>query len=317
MIRVLRKKRGELVKGSLKDLSKKAVDWIDCINPSPDEIKALSKKLSVPASRLRKYMGEEARPHVHIDKKFSAIIFNVPLVTKEDIEKTSLTIFITEKNDILTLRKHKLDSIKRLEKDIKEDIEIIKKPGMFVYRLLQQNVSEYFLLLEQIDDRIDKLEEVVVKEPSKIHVNTIFALKKSLIYFHKALTANREVIMTIEKGQVPGIQKSDLSHFLYIYNDIIQLIDIEETYREIITGVLEMYLSQVSNNLNIVMKRLTSWASLILIPTLIASIYGMNFKNSPLNMPELSWQYGYFMALGIMVVSVVGLYFYFRKKNWL
>ena len=85
------------------------------------------------------------------------------------------------------------------------------------------------------------------------------------------------------------------------------------------TGALEILLTTISNNLNHTVKRLTAWGSLIMIPTLIASIYGMNFHDtaSPFNMPELQWKYGYFFALGLMIVSAVALYYYFKRKGWL
>jgi len=103
-----------------------------------------------------------------------------------------------------------------------------------------------------------------------------------------------------------------------LYNDVTQLIDMEGTYRDILTGTLDIYLSSISNNLNQVMKTLTIVASFVLIPTLISGIYGMNFsKASPYNMPELYWQYGYFFALGLMLFSIIFTYIFFRKKGWL
>jgi len=90
------------------------------------------------------------------------------------------------------------------------------------------------------------------------------------------------------------------------------------TYRDILTGTLDIYLSSISNNLNQVMKTLTIVASFVLIPTLISGIYGMNFSNaSPYNMPELFWKYGYFFALGLMLASMILTYVFFRKKGWL
>jgi magnesium transporter len=136
---------------------------------------------------------------------------------------------------------------------------------------------------------------------------------------HKALTANREVVVNIEKGYLSRIDKEEEAKYKFIYNDIVQLIDMNETYRDVLTGALEIYLTTISNNLNHTVKRLTAWGSLILIPTLIASIYGMNFHDtaSPFNMPELQWKYGYFFALGLMALSTILLYFYFRKKDWI
>ena len=98
-----------------------------------------------------------------------------------------------------------------------------------------------------------------------------------------------------------------------MYDDITQLIDMETTYRDILTGTLDIYMSAVSNNMNVVVKKMTAYGSLILVPTLISGIYGMNFRH----MPELGWGYGYYLALLMMLISVVILYYYFDKNDWI
>ncbi|GAF98229.1 unnamed protein product, partial [marine sediment metagenome] len=190
--------------------------------------------------------------------------------------------------------------------------------SFFTYRLLDEVLDAYFFVLDKLEEKIDLIEDHVIEKPDKISVRNIFSVKKTLIYFHKALTANREVISSIEKEYVADIDKKNIKRFRALYNDVTQLIDTEGTYRDILTGTLDVYLSSVSNNLNKVMKTLTIGASFILIPTLIASIYGMNFaNNSQFNMPELYWQYGYFFALGVMVLSITITYIFFKKKGWL
>ena len=138
-------------------------------------------------------------------------------------------------------------------------------------------------------------------------------IKKVLIYFHRSLIANREVIAGIEKEYLNEIKKKELKRFRELYNDVIQLIDMSETYREILTGSLDMYLSTISNNMNLSMKRLTVYATFILLPTLISGLYGMNFRY----MPELYWPWGYWYALGLMALSVILLFIFFKKKKWI
>jgi magnesium transporter len=102
-----------------------------------------------------------------------------------------------------------------------------------------------------------------------------------------------------------------------LYDDVTQLIDTEATYRDILTGTLDIYLSSVSNNLNQVMKTLTIVASFVLIPTLISGIYGMNFQFMPEIHTELGKKFGYYFALGLMAFSVIFTYLFFRKKGWM
>jgi len=172
--------------------------------------------------------------------------------------------------------------------------------------------------MDELDEKIDVIEDRVVGKPDKITVENIFSVKKTLIYFHRALTANREVISSIEKEYVADIDKKNIKRFRALYNDVTQLIDTEGTYRDILTGTLDIYLSSVSNNLGQIMKTLTVISAFVLIPTLISGVYGMNFtRNSQYNMPELYWQYGYFFALGLMLFSIISMYIFFRRKGWL
>ena len=113
------------------------------------------------------------------------------------------------------------------------------------------------------------------------------------------------------------IDKKNIKRFRSLYNDITQLIDTEGTYRDIMTGTLEIYLSSVSNNLNQVMKTLTIVASFILLPTLIAGIYGMNFHFMPEINTQFGQKYGYYFALFLMAFSILLMYFYFRRKGWI
>ena len=151
------------------------------------------------------------------------------------------------------------------------------------------------------------------ENPNKKVVEDIFTVKKTLIFFHRALSANREVITSIEKEYLTDIEKKHVKQFRSLYNDVIQLIDIVSTYRDILTGTLDLYLSSVSNNLNMVVKKMTSLTIIIMIPTFIATIYGMNFKF----MPEVNLPYGYFLVWGIIVLSGIGSYLYFKKMDWI
>ena len=135
-----------------------------------------------------------------------------------------------------------------------------------------------------------------------------------MIYFHKSLVGNRKVIEGIEKQFVKEIKGKNTKKFQYLYNDINQLIDMVDTYRDILTNSLDVHYTALSNDMNIVMKRLTIITSFIMVPALIASIYGMNFVYPPDF--ELSKRSFYF-ALGLMGASIVGIYFFFKKMKWI
>jgi magnesium transporter len=321
MLRVYKFQKGGVKSGSLDDLGSASKCWADCINPTKKELKSISEKAKISLSELKNVLDAEERPKVDDLENYSLIIVRAPWVEHDGVLTTPVSIFISKnKNNVITITLKEVSSVKKITQLIAaKKIDIYEK-GMsfFTYRLLDEILNRYFLILDMLEEKIDKIEDHVIEKPDKITVKSIFSMKKTLIYFHKALTANREVISAIEKEYVANIDKKNTKRFRALYNDVTQLIDTEGTYRDILTGTLDIYLSSVSNNLNQIMKTLTIGASFILIPTLISGIYGMNFaNNSPWNMPELYWKYGYFFALGFMVVSVAASYIFFKKKGWL
>lgn len=310
--------KGVLKEGKVDDLlHPNKVVWADYLSPSKNELNELSDVSGIPLDDLKEALDEEERPKVMDLEKYSLLIFRAPLFGKDEITTKPISIFLSrQQNDVITLRLSESKSIERINNIIKTDggNKLFEKGAVvFVYRLIDEILTSFFNVLDDIDEKIDKIESRVFEKPDTATIEQIFQVKKTLIYFHRALTADREVISAIEKEYAFHIQRRDIKQFRTLYNDIVQLIDMESTYRELLTGTLDMYLSSVSNNLNTVMKKLTAMASFVLVPTLITGIYGMNFQF----MPELYWKYGYYMSLGLMVFSVVGMYFFFRRKGWI
>src|SRR3989344_8740095 len=315
MIKVYKDTKRGVVEGSIKDLGNKPVCWADCLNPSKADLDEISKIANIDVADLKDTLGEEERPKVLDLDKYSLITFRAPYLEHKEvhISTTPIAILISKnKNNLITLRTKEIASIERLRQILLERNTLLQKgTSFFLYRLLDEILNSYFLILSTIEEKIDRIEDEVFEKPSRQTVQQIFAIKKTLIFFHKALTANREVITSIEKEYVKEIDKKNIKRFRSLYNDITQLIDTEGTYRDIMTGTLEIYLSSVSNNLNQVMKTLTIVASFILVPTLIAGIYGMNFVFMPEINTPFGQKYGYYFALGLMVLSVLAMYLYF------
>jgi len=321
MIRVYRIQKEGVKPGSLNDLGNTLICWADCINPTPEELEEISEKSKISLNDLKEALDEEERPKVYDMENYSLVIVRAPLVEHDEIMTTPIAIFISKnKNNLISITLKEVSSIHKIRQLIEsKSIDVYDKGiSFFTYRLIDEIFNSYFSILGTLEENINDIENEVVGKPDKKIVERIFSVKKTLIYFNRSLTANREVITSIEKEYVANIDKNNIKRFRTLYNDVTQLIEMENTYRDILTGTLEVYLSSVSNNLNQVVKTLTIGASFILIPTLIASIYGMNFNtSSPYNMPELLWEYGYFFALGLMALSAVITYIFFRRKGWM
>lgn len=293
--------------------------WIDCFNPSEKELKEISKKTGISFEDLKESTNPNKRPHVISFDKYSLIIFRGSYKVKKEINTTPIAIFMF-KNDVITIHNKPIkgvDSIRKLSRT-QTTIVFERRAPYFVYRFIDALINDFFDVMEVTGDRIDKIEGNILQERTGSITKKLFIQKRILIYIYKSLIANRDVISAIEKEYLKEFKKDDIRLFRDLYNDTAQLIDMVSTYRDILTSILDMYLSSVSNSLNKVMKILTAISAFVLIPTLISGIYGMNFQRvGPWNMPELYWKYGYPFAIGLMMLSIIIVYFWFRKKGWL
>ncbi len=318
MLRIFEKKKGGFREGDLDEIDSANMSWIDCYSPTAEEISRIAGKMGISEERLLHFIDEDARPHMLEAKEFSVIVWGTPDIQEHRLKKGLAAIFLLPNNNILTLSKGEISLLKKFEEVVSKNAEIIKSPSTLIYSLMGETITSLFSILDVLEEQIDMTEDEVLKKPEKSIIGKIFTIKRDILLLHKIIVANREVVTAIEKGYAKRIPKTESANFRFLYNDLVQLIDMSETYRDIATGIIEIYLSTVSNMLNSTIKKMTAWGSLILLPTLIASIYGMNFQRiSEYNMPELYWPYGYLFAIGLMAFSVIFLYSYFKIKRWL
>lgn len=287
---------------------------VDLTDPTRTELQKVSELFEIPYSDLTKALDPNERPTIELSDKFSRITVSAPIGTNGNSKTISISFFLGD-NYLIILKKKTINAFDRIDALPKENYnEAFSKDISHLFRFfLEYIINDYFHVIDNIEDEIDKIENRLFKKfENNTILKSIFKLKKTLIYFHKSLIANREVLQLIEKEGVKQIKKSDLVKYRNIYLDISQLIDMVGTHREILTGSMDIYMSAVSNNLNGVMKKLTVYASYVMVPTLISGIYGMNFQF----LPETQWEYGYFFALSLMVVSVLLIRHSFKKQGW-
>ncbi|MFH1065132.1 MAG: magnesium/cobalt transporter CorA [Nanoarchaeota archaeon] len=317
MHKALMLENGEVKEGSIESLKKRNTVWLDFNEPSKQEISKISEIVGISENEINEMLMSESRPLLTNLEKYSVILMQTP-VESEEHDTLPFLVFISKgKNDLITIHRHKMPSMEKIKAwDDKRKKKMFEKGSTFIlYRIIDEITANYLHILTSVDDQIEKLEEGIYKENGshKTMMQDAFEVKKKLIYFYKALTANREVVSAIEKEYGMFLEKKDLSKFRLLYSDFTQLIDLTVTYRDILTTTIEVYLSVVSNSLNVTVKKLTAWGAIILLPTLITGIYGMNFEH----MPEIPWVHGYTFALGLMVFCVTAAYLYFKRKDWI
>jgi len=185
-------------------------------------------------------------------------------------------------------------------------------PDYLAYTLLDSVVDNYFVLLERLGEKLEFLEEELVRAPNPDTLQTIHKLKTYMIFMRKSVWPLREVINRLIDGESPLIKIPTMPYLRDIYDHTIHVIDTMETSRDIISGMLDIYLSSISYRLNEIMKVLTIIATLFIPLTFLAGWYGMNFKS----MPEFEWRYGYAWVISIAITMTIAMLVYFKRKRW-
>ncbi|MGQ9646896.1 MAG: magnesium/cobalt transporter CorA [Thermodesulfobacteriota bacterium] len=229
-----------------------------------------------------------------------------------DTEQISL---ILGQNFVFSFQEREGDTFDPIRDRIHHNKGRIRKMGTdyLAYALLDSIVDNYFIILEKVGERIEGLEEKLVMHPTDETLQSLHQLKRELLFLRKNVWPLREVIGGLERGESSLIKQPTQIYLRDVYDHTIQVVDTIETYRDMVSGMLDIYLSSVSNRLNSVMKVLTIIATIFMPLTFLAGIYGMNFKY----MPELEWRWGYPLVWLIMGGIGISMLVYFRKKKWL
>ncbi|OGW51498.1 MAG: magnesium and cobalt transport protein CorA [Nitrospirae bacterium RBG_13_43_8] len=223
--------------------------------------------------------------------------------------------FILGSNFVLSFQENVGDVFDPIRERIRSGKGRIRKMGAdyLLYSLLDAIVDNYFIILEKIGEQIEFIEERLIINPASKTLNIIHKLKRDMLFLRRSVWPLREVISGMERGEFSLIKGTTKIYLRDVYDHNIQIIDTIETLREMLSGMLDIYLTSISNRLNAVMKVLTIIATIFMPLTFLAGIYGMNFKY----MPELEWKWGYFLILLVMFAIGISMLFYFKKKKWL
>ncbi len=229
-----------------------------------------------------------------------------------EIEQVSLVLGA---NFVISIQERVGDVFQQVRDRIRGAKGRIRKMGAdyLGYALIDAIVDNYFTILEKLGQEIESVEEEVVAEPTENTLQQIHSLKREMISLRKSVWPLRELISGLQRSESDLIKESTDIYLKDVYDHTIQIIDTIESFRDMVSGMLDIYLSSLSNKMNAVMKVLTIIATLFIPLTFVAGIYGMNFKY----MPELEWRWGYAAALLVMLVVAAIMLIYFRRKKWL
>ena len=223
--------------------------------------------------------------------------------------------FILGKNYVISLQEGNADIFEPVRSRLRSAHGRIRSlgPDYLLYALMDTVVDHYFSVLEVLGERIEVLEDELLTDHAQETLPRVHRLRRELLFLKKMVWPLREVINAMLRSETGLIRQTTQFYIRDLYDHIIQVVDTLENYRELASGLLEIYLSSVSNRMNEVMKVLTIIATIFIPVTFIAGVYGMNFEF----MPELKWRWGYAMVWGVMIAMIVAMLGYFRKKKWL
>jgi magnesium transporter len=182
-----------------------------------------------------------------------------------------------------------------------------------LYALMDLVVDNYFLILEQMSENIERLEDSIINATKQESMTEIYSLRRELMLMRKVIFPLREMISNLIREEAPLITPNTVLYLRDVHDHVSQVIESIDSYRELVASLMDLYLSQVGNRMNNVMKVLTVISVVFMPLTFIAGIYGMNFDN----IPELHWHNGYYYVWVFMIFLVMGMLIYFKKKDWL
>ena len=229
-----------------------------------------------------------------------------------DVEQVSLVL---GPNYVLTFQEREGDAFDPIRDRIRHSRGRVRRMGAdyLAYALIDAIVDHYFLVLEWLGERLESLEDQVAAAPTTETQQVIHHLKTELIFLRRSAWPLREVVGGLERSESSLIQETTGVYLRDVYDHAIQVIEALETFRDMLSGMLDIYLSSVSNRMNEVMKVLTIIATVFIPLTFVAGVYGMNFRH----MPELEWVWGYPLVWIVMIVVAGLMVIYFRRKRWL
>jgi magnesium transporter len=294
-----------------------ALVWVDVDEPTLEEAARLGEEFGLHPLALEDALSAHQRPKL---ERYEGYVFIVAYAAELGgggrVAMHEVSMFVAHRY-VVTIRhggEFMLDAVR--ERVDRTPSLVRGGASQIAYAVLDEIIDGYFPIVEAYEDRIEQAEDALIGDGSGDPGGSLgeaFQIKRDLLGFRRAVAPLRDVL-----GRVVHIDQTVLgedldAEFRDLYDHVLRVYDELDTQRDLLTSILEAHLSVVSNRLNEVVLKLSSWAAIVLVPTLIAGIYGMNFRH----MPELHWQFGYPYALGLMALSAVVLWMRFRKAGWL
>lgn len=292
------------------------VRWINVDGIHNTElIEAIGKKFNIHPLTLEDIVNTNQRAKFEDYDNYVVSIMKMITQEKEELHSEQLSVVLMEGMVISFQEAEEGDAFDFIRNRLRQGKGRIRKMSAdyLAYALLDAVVDCYFGILEKMGDKIEDLEDSLMKDPTRETLHTLHNMKREMIYIRKAAWPMRELINNMQRSETQLIKPSTDIYLRDVHDHAIRVIDTIETYRDLLSSMMDIYLSSVSNKMNEVMKVLTIITTIFVPVTFIAGVYGMNFDF----MPELHSKWGYPLTWLVMLLIIVLLLYYFRRKKWL
>lgn len=279
-------------------------------------IEGLGKQFNIHPLILEDILNTHQRPKVDEYDDCLFLVAKVIQLNKDtnivDYQQISILLF---DRLIFTFKERQDQMLLPIQERLRSGKGIIRQHGAdyLVYLVLDSVIDQYFSMQDSMDEIIDSLEEELLKNPTRESLIKIQRVKRELIYIRRIVSPQRDMLGVILHTDTPLIGEKTRVYFRDVYDHVLRVSEAIDSYREMMTGLLDIYVSSISNKMNEIMKVLTVFASIFIPLTFLTGIYGMNFEN----MPELKWKWAYPVVWGVFITLPVVLLIYFKKKKWL
>jgi magnesium transporter len=301
---------------TVSDLTEDEWIWVDAVDPTSDELTKLQKQLDLHDLAVEDVQQRNQRPKLDIYLQHAFAVFRPLSYGPDGLTSSELFLFVSRRF-LVTLRYPPVFDLEKAKH--RWPVLAALAPGTCsaLYAVADEIVDDYLEVVEELGNRADELEgEVFRSEPvqgegAPLQLE-ILRLRRDAVQLKRHAIPTRQAIDRLADDS-DLVTERLVPYLRDITDHLLRTIELTDGVREILTTIVDIRMAQSANQLNEVMKKLSAWAGIILVPTLVAGIYGMNFRH----MPELHWVFGYPLALGLMAVSAFALYVGFRKRGWL
>jgi magnesium transporter len=286
--------------------------------PTADLMRELGKTYQLHSLALEDVLDAGQRAKFDVYDEHSFIVSNCLVRRDNKLSAEQVSLFLG-RNFVISVHEGPNDIYKPI-RDRLDNKKGLRANGAdyLAYALLDLTIDNGFPLLEDMGDRLEAIEDEVLADPVNATLDRIHVARRELAFMRRMLWPQREVVNRLIRDEDETISSNTKIYFRDVYDHTVQILELIEAYRDSAASLLDLYLSTINNRMNEVMKVLTMIATIFLPLSFIAGLYGMNFSPdvSAWNMPELHWRYGYFYALGVMLIIAIGMVIVFKRKRW-